>query len=589
MKNTGYLSIDKLHLVGTSLFERRPIIPNISLSNAMDIMNMFNRNKIAISCDELHKTNGDLRDDSILLSMALAELGVKNGDIITIATANLYQPIALFKAANRIGATVTFLNPNAPITNIQKYLNEYESPLFVSYGKSNEYNEQIIKNTKVKQIISLDSRLVNKAEFNESNKIMGYSDIISYHDLGTVSKFYDGKRLKTMYSGKQDALILYTSGSTGEPKSLLFTNENVLAACIYYKNSARLPKMTDDNRKWMGVVPFMYPYGFIASVLATILAKREAIVCKDISAENVAQYYAQKPNLIYGSPAFLELTKRNIKPEQDLSSVQMFVSGGDFLSVTQSQDGIAFFNEHGAKEFEMCNCSGNGEACGCVTNAMNVEYRPETVGKLAIGPDFVVINPDTKEEVKYGEYGVLCIHGKNVFKGYYGNEELTAETMMNFKGKQYYVTGNYGFVDNDSYFHMVGRSSRFYIVSTLNKVYCEHVQKILSSINVVDSCAVVPKPDDEMLYTSKAFIVLKTGIKPTNEIKDYIIEMCKKTVHDEKTGEFDMLNSYEIPTSITFVPTLQRNEADKIDYEGMKEKAREEYELEKQLKKGLAR
>ena len=180
---------------------------------------------------------------------------------------------------------------------------------------------------------------------------------------------------------------------------------------------------------------------------------------------------------------------------------------------------------------------------------------------------------------------MLCVAGKHVFKGYYNNEELTKETMIDINGEKYYITGNYGYIDNDSYFHMIGRSSRFYIMSSLNKVYCEHVQNILSNVDVVDSCAVVPKPDDELLYTSKAYVVLKEGIEESEFLKKYIIDKCKKPVVNEKTKETDVLQLYEVPTSVTFIKKLPRNEADKVDYEYLKENAKKEYEKEKRLAK----
>lgn len=168
----------------------------------------------------------------------------------------------------------------------------------------------------------------------------------------------------------------------------------------------------------MGVVPFMYPYGFCCSVLVTIFIGGEALLAPDINSDNVAEYYAKKQYLIFGSSAFLELSKRNIPNDLKLPTLKLFVSGGDFLSVSQSKEGIDFFTKHGAT-VEICNGSGNGETLGCGTNSMDIPYRPETVGQLVVGPDYVIIDPETKEEVKYGEPGILCISGKHVFKGYF--------------------------------------------------------------------------------------------------------------------------------------------------------------------------
>lgn len=279
-------------------------------------------------------------------------------------------------------------------------------------------------------------------------------------------------------------------------------------------------------------------------------------------------------SLIFGSPAFLEVTRRNLPKDADCSSLKQFVSGGDYLSESQSREGIAFFKIHNAG-ISMCNGSGNGELLGCCTNSMNVPYRPDTVGQLILGPEYVVVDPDTKKEVKYGEQGVLLVRGKHVFKGYYGRDDLTREAMMEYKGKQYCCTGNYGYLDEDRYFHMVGRASRFFIVYTLNKVYCELVQSVVASIDEVESCAVVPQPDKDMLFVSKAYVVLKSGFTASPEMEQLIIEKSRHTVTDSN-GQEITLKDYEIPKSVTFLDTLPRTQADKIDYELLKTLAENE-------------
>ena len=123
----------------------------------------------------------------------------------------------------------------------------------------------------------------------------------------------------------------------------------------------------------------------------------------------------------------------------------------------------------------------------------------------------------------------------------------------------------------------------FFINNTFNKVYCELVQSVLSSIDVVDSCAVVPKPNEETLFKSKAYVVLKDGVRPSKEIENYIIDKCYLPYIDPCTKEQTILKNYEIPESVTFLEQLPRtNSAEKIDYEKLKSMAEEEYKNEKQ-------
>ncbi len=583
INKTGYPSIDKTHLEGTRFFERNPIVPSISIANAMKLLWANCPNDPAISCLDLSANHKELLNDAKTIAKSFKEIGLKKGSIVCVSMPNFYQAVAAFIAANRIGAIITFLNPFARDEELIQQLNKYDSPLLINYDKNDDYNSRIKEQTHLKNIITLKKGKESIRDFNASHSgLIGYSDFIDYSDLKLIGDYYKGLS-NGFTSGKDDALILFTSGSTGNPKDMLFTNKNILSAGIYYKNSAHLEKFQNSHERWMGVVPFMYPYGFAASVLSTLLAGRESLLAPDIGPNNINYYLKKNPNLIFGSPAFLELVKRNIEPDLDCSFLRMFVSGGDFLSESQSREAIKFFKNHNA-EVQMCNGSGNGELLGCCTNSMNVEYRPDTVGKLVNGPDFVVIDEETGKEVKYNEIGILCVSGANVFKEYYNNPEMTEDTMIVFNGKKYYKTGNVGFLSEDGYFTLVGRSSRFFIVNTLNKVYCELVQNVISSIDVVDSCAVVPKPNDIQLFESKAYVVLKPGIEQSDDIADYIKAKAFKPYRDSFENLVS-LKDYEAPKSISFLEELPRIKgSDKIDYEFLKACALEEYEKEKGCK-----
>ena len=150
-----------------------------------------------------------------------------------------------------------------------------------------------------------------------------------------------------------------------------------------------------------------------------------------------------------------------------------------------------------------------------------------------------------------------------------------------YKGKEYFKTGTLGLLDEDGFFTLTGRASRYYIISTLNKVYCDKIQNIISLIDIVETACFVGKKDDDMLFTGKAYIVLKPNVLKTEETKQYILNECEKEFINQK-GEKVQLESYEIPTSITFLDEIPRKESsDKIDYKVLEKLAEEEYEKEK--------
>lgn len=578
MNFTGYPSIDNIHNKDYSFFDRNPIIPDMSIYNTINMLSTFYRKEEAIDCLDLNVNYDEMINDTVLLSKTFKELGIKKGDIISVSMPNFYQGVIVYLAANRIGAVTTFINSMSSIEEVLGYLNEFESSLFINFDKDSEYNKKIKDNSKVRNIITLNKNEINTKNYgNITSSANGYRDDLFFSDIGSIAKYYK-RPIYTLYGGKEDSLILFTSGSTGNPKSVVLTNQNILASGIYMKNTGRIKAKVGE--RCLVCVPFSYPYGFATSTIMSLICGRVAVLAPTLSKDNIRYYLSKNPNYVFGSPALLELIKRNVKDSDDLSSIHTFVSGGDFLTVSQNKAGVEFFRKHGAETI-ICNGSGNAETVGTNTMAVGSINKPETVGRVLVGTKAIVVNPDTLEEVKYGEEGMLCISGKHVFKGYYKNEDMSRETKFVYKGIEYYKTGNMGILDTDGYFTLTGRSSRYYIGSDLNKVYLEHIQNVISLIDVVDSCCVVPKEDKDLLFTNKAYVVLKDGVLPSLEVSDYIMNMCYKPLYNSVTGEMVQLKPFEVPESITFLDVLPRTKADKVDYTFLENMAKNEVKIKK--------
>ena len=575
-KLTGYASNDKPQNKGAKFWEAHPIIPDINIYTAIKVISSFYRDEKAVDCLKLSASYQQLLDDAVTVSMALKELGVKKGDIITVSMPNFYQAVAVFMAANRIGATTTFLNSFAPDEEIVSYLNLFESPVYINFNRSDEENQKIVDKTHVRYVITLDKSKVNSLSLN-GNYHLTKSNTIDFNTLGCLAKFQK-KTLENPFNALDDALILYTSGTTGKPKAVVLTNKNILAAATYLKNSTHISDTRGE--KSLVCVPFTYPYGFSTSTLMSLMCGRTAILAPDLTKDNLYYYLAKNPNIIFGSPALLELMMINAPKDFDLSSVKTFISGGDFLTPANAKRGEDFFQEHKAKTV-ITNGSGNAETVSCGTNSVGIEVKPETVGRVLTGSECLVIDMDkytndgTIEEKKIGEEGLLLIGGEHVFKEYYKKPELTKKAKIVVNGKNYVATGMFGRLDNDGYFTLTGRQSRFYIISTLNKVYLDYVQGVISNFPCVKDCAVVKvDTNDGSLAANKAYIVLdESKMLDNKDFTSQILDLCLKPIK-MVNGDVVQLKEYEIPAYIEFVNALPRRKGtEKVDYQLLEQKA----------------
>lgn len=555
---SGYPSIDKTHEKQYSFFINNQIVPSLSVYLLVKLMSSRFKSESAIDCDGYKVTFEQLLNNSDIVAKAFKSLNVKKGDIIVVSMPNYEQAVELFLGANKIGATVTFLNCYLEKEEVVKYLNEFNSKIFINYGKNDSYNRFIKDNSSVDTVVTL-----NNNDVMGLNSDLNNVESLSYSQFMELAMAYS-KPIFPCVDKKLDSLILFTSGSTGNPKSVVLTNENIIASGLYMKNSTNINPIIGE--KTLVCVPFCYPYGFSTSTIMSLLVGRQAVIAPVMSEKNIVSYLEKRPNIIFGSPALLELIMRNVPEDFDLSFVKTFISGGDLLTLEQISNAKSFFEKHGTI-IEICNGAGNAETAGASTNSVGVPSRYDTVGKVLAGERAIIINPDTHEELKYGEIGTLYISGKNVFKEYYNDPKKTNETKLWFKNREYVNTGMRGFLDEDGYFTLTGRDSRYFIMSTLNKVYCDYVQNIISMIDVVESCAVVKKPDDKMLFRSKAYIVLRPGIQLNSRVINYIKQQCSKEFTNSFTGEKFQLKPYEIPVSFDFLETLPRKkDSEKIDY-----------------------
>ena len=183
-----------------------------------------------------------------------------------------------------------------------------------------------------------------------------------------------------------------------------------------------------------------------------------------------------------------------------------------------------------------------------------------------VGNDFAICNPETLEELPFGEEGEICVNGPTVMMGYLNNKEETDNVLKKHSdGKIWLHTGDLGYISPDGIIYFTGRLKRMIISSGFN-VYPNIIEEVIEKHEAVAKCCVVGIPHKYKMKVAKAFIVLENGKKPTPQIKREIIDLCKKN-----------LAAYSLPKEYEFRDSLPKTLYNKINYKELEKEEEDKF------------
>lgn len=344
-------------------------------------------------------------------------------------------------------------------------------------------------------------------------------------------------------AGEDDALLYYTSGTTGLAKGVLHEHRWVAGVAATQRFAVDL---RDDDLYWSsgdlgwlvgpintlgawfwGTSLFTYEGEFDPTEWADLLDEFPISVL--FSVPTAYRMLREHESVLEG----VDLDLRHALSIGEPLSAGVVEWGEDALGVT-------ILDTYGQTE------TGNM----IITNYPTMEVRPGSMGKPLPGIEAAVVDPETGEPLEPGETGEIAQRGEYpcFFAGYWDQPEKTADCFIN----DWYLSGDLGHLDSDGYFWFEGRADDV-IISAGYRIGPFEVESSLGEHSAVAEAAVVPKPDDQRGNIVKAFVVLSGGAEATEETKDDI----KRHVREE-------LAAHEYPREIEFVDELPKTITGKI-------------------------
>ncbi len=571
-KITGYASIDKPWQKYYSKEAITASIPELTAYQYMVSQNEDNLSTKAIMYygkKISYKNYIDMIDET---ARRLYNLGVTEGEVVTVMSVANPELEVLFYALNKLGAVINLIDVRSDYKQIKKYLMEVKSSEVVvmdnflpEFDKCME--DEDIDNI-VENVITLspynsvlfpfnvlaekksrkeDSTLYSKIdEIKKKNKYMTWNDLMSVHK-------YRYPRYPR-YKKNMVAALVHTGGTTGVPKTVKLSNENFNAMAIQYKLLNANYNKGDTFLN--GIVPFV-AYGIVVTIHMPMCLGMTNIIAPILSPKEFTEFMIKyKPNHTATVPTYVEHFVHDRKADSmNWKCIKHIGVGGESFTRTQEQEVKDFLKNHNSsgsidKGFGMTELSGTSVTCMGNVNkftSLGIPLPLNTYGIFERGTD---------KELKYGEEGEICITGPTEMLGYLDNEEEEGKIIkIHSDGKKWIHSEDVGIIDEDGFLFFKGRYKRL-IPHGGFKLYPSYIEGVIMKHPDIDNCCVISIPDKVYGASPEAHVVIKKdSVSELKKLKEELIKLCQ-----------DKLPSYSQPEDFIFEEDLPLTSVGKVDY-----------------------
>lgn len=505
---------------------------------------------------------------------ALIALGIGKGDRVTICMPNTPQALDTFYALNRIGAVSNMIHPLSAPAEIAFYLNFSHSKAILTldqfYPKLAEIRDRLENPVKILLAFVRDELPAPLSLLYPMSKAARKVPRLPKGDDYILWKDFlrAGEKVETLPPDDANYLdgasILYSGGTTGTTKGILLSSANFNATALQTIAASGLPTIV--GKKMLSVMPVFHGFGLGIGIHTALVGGARCILVPQFNVKTYAQLLMKKkPNLIPGVPTLFEaLLRTNLLENADLSFLDGMFSGGDSLSVELKRKVDDFLKAHRAK-IQIREGYGTTE---CVTASCLTPRDYARSGSIGVPfPDtyYKIVKPGTEEELDPNLEGEICISGPSVMTCYIDNPEETAQTLRRHAdGRVWLHTGDLGTMDPDGFVYFRQRMKRMIITSGYN-VYPSQVENVIDGHEKVLYSCVIGVKDSYKMQKVKAFVVLRPEYKPSEAIRQELMEHCRKNVV-----------RYAVPYEIEFRDELPKTLVGKVAYRVLEEEANAE-------------
>ena len=492
---------------------------------------------------------------------ALRGAGVKKGDIITVVSIMTPEIIALFYAADMMGATLNLVDPRYSVEGIREYIEEVDSHLLVCLNVVYERCRQAAKRTNVEKVIvlspadSLPPVMAVGYKLTTPDKNKYASNVIRWKQF---IKGGEGQSTAAEpYDPDHACVVVHTGGTTGSPKGVMLTDDCFNGIALQFQ---AYPKLFHRGQKLMNVMPPFIAYGFACGIHLPLVLGFTVVIIPNLDPAKLGSLVLKhKPEHMFGVPTHYQQLASDPKlRDKDLSFIINYAAGGDSLSRGAEQTVNDFLAAHGAR-YPIAKGYGMTEVSSAATVAAGLDNKPGSVGIPMVNTVVAAFEPGTDRELPIGQRGELCISGPCLMKGYYNKPEETAILLRRHPdGRVWAHTGDMGYLDEDGFVFLDSRIKRMIIRHDGFKVFPSMIENVVSRHPAVHQCSVVGCADKDHTQGRLPFVYIVLKADTTAKKKQVIRELERMCAEE--------LPEYVQPVAYKFISSMPMTPVGKVDY-----------------------
>ena len=474
-----------------------------------------------------------------MVANLLVSRGIQPGDKVALTCANLPYFTIVYYGILKAGATVVPLNVLLKAREVAYHLQDADAKAYFCFegtaelpiGQEGYAGFEQAGDCESFFMITVDPAAASPIEGTET---MGAALAQQPPTFETVATDED-----------DTAVILYTSGTTGQPKGAELRHrnmrDNALAGAELFGASAETPDT------YLCVLPLFHSFGqtviqngaFAFGGTVVMLPRFDAAAALAAMGKENVTFFAGVPTMYWGLLGALD---ESVDVERLAGNLRVAAAGGSALPVEVHKDfqkrfGVTILEGYGLSETSpVASFSPYGQPA-----------RPGSIGTPMPGVEMKLLQPDSWDEVPDGpdEIGEIAIKGHNIMKGYYNRPEATEEVIRD----GWFRSGDLGRRDEDGWYYIVDRSKDMIIRGGYN-VYPREIEEVLLTHPDVSLAAVVGVPHESHGEEIKAYVILNPGATVT---PDELVEWGKKE-----------MASYKYPRLVSIVDSLPMTATGKI-------------------------